>query len=474
MEGARRRADGAPGRGRDPLHGVGAERPGGPGHRGLLVLGLRRLPDALARVHRRVGAVPARGGHRHALQVRHHPPGRQPHPARRPDGPLGGGPPGERLGGHLLPVRVAGRGVDGRARCPSPAPGPLLGVRVAPGVLAAGALVPAARRAAPRVRQGAGLHARGADAGRRASVRRFVGLPGHRLLRADLADGHPGRLPLPGGRAAPGRDRGDRRLGARALPARRLGPRGVRRAAAVRAPRPAAGRSPGLGDAGVRLRAQGGPQLPRRQRRVLVRGVPRGRPARGRGGLDALPRLFARRGRVGAQRARRAGEPGRGRLPPGDERDRVPALPGGGDHRGGVHGVDGRDPADGRRRARLRPEVEHGLDARHPALHGEGAGAPQVPPPRHDLRDDLRLQRELRAADLARRGGARQGFAGVEDARGRLVATAGLAPGVPGLHVGPPGQATALHGAGVRAGVGVVGGVRPGLVAAGLLLRGGR
>ncbi len=40
----------------------------------------------------------------------------------------------------------------------------------------------------------AGLHARGADAGRRAPLRRLVGLPGHRLLRADGPPRHPRRL----------------------------------------------------------------------------------------------------------------------------------------------------------------------------------------------------------------------------------------------------------------------------------------
>ena len=52
-----------------------------------------------------------------------------------------------------------------------------------------------------------------------------------------------------------------------------------------------------------------------------------------------------------------------------------------------------------------------------------------------------------------------------QDAR-RLVAAARQPPRVPGLHVGPPGQATPLHGAGVRPGRGVVGGPRPRLVAA--------
>ena len=88
------------------------------------------------------------------------------------------------------------------------------------------------------------------------------------------------------------------------------------------------------------------------------------------------------------------------------------------------------------------------------------AGAPQVPPQRDDLLDGVRVQRELRPADLARRGGARQAVAGVEDAR-RLVAAARQPPRVPGLHVGPPRQATPLHGPGVRPGRGVVGGHGP-------------
>ena len=52
-----------------------------------------------------------------------------------------------------------------------------------------------------------GLHARRADAGDGAPVRRLVGLPGHRLLRADVPVRRPGRVPLPRRPAAPGRHR---------------------------------------------------------------------------------------------------------------------------------------------------------------------------------------------------------------------------------------------------------------------------
>ena len=216
--------------------------------------------------------------------------------------------------------------MDGAAGADPPAArGAVLGLRGPSGVLAPGADVPSAGRPTPGLRLGPGLHPCGADAGGGAPLRRVVGLPGHRLLRADRPPRHPGRLQVPRRRAAPGRDRRPHGLGARPLPPRRLGAGRVRRTPAVRARGPAAGRPPRLGHPRVRLRAPRGPQLPRRQRRLLVRGVPHRRPARRRRRLHALPRLLARAGPVDAQRARRPREPRRGRLPPGDERHRVPA-----------------------------------------------------------------------------------------------------------------------------------------------------
>ncbi len=50
------------------------------------------------------------------------------------------------------------------------------------------------------------------------------------------------------------------------------------------------------------------------------------------------------------------------------------------------------------RRARLRLQVEHGVHARHAALHGARPDPPRAPPQRHDLRPALRLHREFRAA----------------------------------------------------------------------------
>ena len=102
-----------------------------------------------------------------------------------------------------------------------------------------GLSLPRAGRPARRVRQLARLHARRAAAGRRAPVRRLLGLPGDRLLRADGALRHARRVPLPRRPAAPGRHRRHRRLGARALPEGRVGARPLRRHAALRARRPA-------------------------------------------------------------------------------------------------------------------------------------------------------------------------------------------------------------------------------------------
>ena len=73
------------------------------------------------------------------------------------------------------------------------------------------------RAAARRAREAARLHARRAAAGDGASVLRLVGIPGQRLLRADVALRHAGRFPLLRRHAAPARHRRDARLGAGAL-----------------------------------------------------------------------------------------------------------------------------------------------------------------------------------------------------------------------------------------------------------------
>ena len=61
----------------------------------------------------------------------------------------------------------------------------------------------------------------------------------------------------------------------------------------------------------------------------------------------------------------------------------------------------GRLAPDVPRRAGLRLQVEHGLDARHAGLLPAGPGLPALPPPRADVLADVRLQRELHPAAVA-------------------------------------------------------------------------
>ena len=88
-----------------------------------------------------------------------------------------------------------------------------------------------------------------------------------------------------------------------------------------------------------------------------------------------------------------------------------------------------RNPPPGRwcrgRRTSGRPgvrlQVGHGLDARHAAVLRTRPGPPQVPSRRAHVPHDLRLQRELRAAAVARRSRARQGLAARQNAGRRLA-----------------------------------------------------
>ena len=139
-------------------------------------------------------------------------------------------------------------------------------------------------------------------------LRRIVGVPAGRPVRADHPERHAvgvRRLRRCGAFAGPG---GDRRLGSRPLPHRRARARQVRRDGVVRAPRSARGLPPRLEHADLQLRPTRGARLPRRQRAVLDRRVPPRRTARRCRRLDAVSRLFARAGPMGAQSRRRARE----------------------------------------------------------------------------------------------------------------------------------------------------------------------
>ena len=338
-------------------------------------------------------------------------------------------------------------------------------LRGPPRLVAAGSELRRPRRAPRQLRQGPRLHARRAAARDGAPLRPLVGLPRHELLRADVPVRDPGRLPLPRGPPAPERDRRHPRLGSRPLRHRRVGPRALRRPAPLRAPGPPEGVAPRVGLVHLRPRPSGGPQLPRRQRAVLVRGVPRRRDPRRRRRVDALPRLLEAAGRVDPELLRRTGEPRGGAAAAGGERHRIPRVPRHRQRRRGVDVLVGRDGVDRQGRPRVRVQVEHGLDERRPALPRPGPDLPAVPPQLDDLRADVCVQRELRPADQPRRGRARQGLAPAQVA-GHPRRAARDPARLPGVHVVAPRQAADLHGVRVRPGVGVGGGPQPRLVAA--------
>src|SRR5437867_2460682 len=189
----------------------------------------------------------------------------------------------------------------------------------------------------------------------------------------------------------------------------------------------------------LQLRARRGLELPALVGAVLARPVPHRRPARGRRRVDAVPRLRAAPRRMDPQPTRRPREPGGHRLPAPAQRSGVPRAPGHADHRRGIDRLADGVAADDHGGPRLRHEVEHGLDARHARVHAGRAGAPQVPPGPADLLAGLRLQRELRAAAVARRGRLRQGLADRQDA-GRRVAEVRQPARAVRLHVDAPWQ----------------------------------
>ena len=123
--------------------------------------------------------------------------------------------------------------------------------------------------------------------------------------------GTPDDFRAAGRRAPRGRHRRPRRLGPGPLPEGRLRPGPLRRHGPLRARRPPPGRAPRLGDAGLQLRPQRGPQLPAGQRPVLGVRVPHRRAAGRRRGVDAVPRLLPRRGRSGSPTSSGAGRTSR-------------------------------------------------------------------------------------------------------------------------------------------------------------------
>ena len=282
-----------------------------------------------------------------------------------------------------------------------------------------------ARRRAGRLRRRPRLHPRRAPAGVRAPVRRLVGLPGHVLLRP-----RPRASATPTTSAASSTGCTRRGIGVIVdwvpahFPKDDVGAGPLRRhRRCTSTPTRAAAEHPDWGTLRLQLRPQRGAQLPGGQRAVLARGVPHRRAAGRRGRLDALPRLLAQRGRVDPEQSTAAARTSR---PCSSCRRSTPpstsGCPGATTIAEESTSWPGVTRADRPRRPGLRPQVEHGLDARHARLPRARAGAPRVPPRRADLRLIYAFSENFVLPLSPRRGRARQGLPAAQDARRPLAA----------------------------------------------------
>src|ERR1700730_6709231 len=174
-----------------------------------------------------------------------------------------------------------------------------------------------------------------------------------------------------------------------------------RRHRALRTRRSAQGLPTGLEHGDLQFWSHRGRQLSLLQRPLLGRSLPHRRAARRRCRLDALPRLLPQRGRMAAERGRKQGKPRSDRFPPPRQRACLRRLSRGGHHRRRIDRLPWRFAADRSGRSWLWLQVEHGLDARHARLRVGRSDLSPLASQQDDLRPPLRLQRKLRAADLA-------------------------------------------------------------------------
>src|SRR5215475_540544 len=236
------------------------------------------------------------------------------------------------------------------------------------------------RTQAGGIRRADGIYSRRISAAHRASVLRLLGLSNDGLLRGNEPVRHASRSDVSHRLSAPASNCGHSRLGAFALPHRRIRPRLFRRNTSVRTLRPAHGRPQGLGQLYFQLWPARSAQLPVKQRDVLARSVSHRWFAGRCRGFHAVPRLFETRGRVDSEHVWGPRESGGDRVSSPVQHRSLQTPLGRTDARGGVNGLANGFPPDICRRPRFRFEMGYGMDARHTDLHDPRSYLSQVPP----------------------------------------------------------------------------------------------
>src|SRR5438270_257342 len=89
--------------------------------------------------------------------------------------------------------------------------------------------------------------------------------------------------------------------------------------------------------------------------------------------------------------------------------------------------------------------MEHGLDARFPALHEHRPDLPALSPRQHHVLAALRVPGKFHSRSQPRRSGVRQALVVIQNARRRMAEVC-QSPDVSGMDVRTPRQKVAFHG----------------------------